>query len=100
MTLCRLTRQSSSNIYSEIISFHVHLVEWLALLTMDRATGVRYPGLAGHIVFRKRLKTVGVVLEHEVQLITLLSVRARVIMCLEGGMTCQCDCNNVVKDTV
>ena len=33
----------------------VPLVEWLALVSMDLATGVRNPGLAGHIVFPKRL---------------------------------------------
>ena len=43
----------------------VPLVEWLTLVPMDLATGVRYPRLAGHIVFRKILKTVGAVLEHD-----------------------------------
>ena len=41
------------------------MVEWLALVPMDQATGVHYQVLTGHIVFRKRLKTVEAVLEHD-----------------------------------
>ena len=50
-----------------------------------------------HIVFRKRLETVGAELEHDARYITLLLVRARALMYPEKGMTCQCDWNNIVE---
>ena len=74
-----------------ILATPVPLVEWLALVPMDLATGVRYPWLAGHIgpIWNMSL----------VKYLSFLSVRARVLMYPEKGMACQCDWNNFVKDT-